>query len=881
MPPDRIYREVYAKLPVPVLIVGPPESGGAIIDANELCLQAVGLQRDELAGMTLAKVFYLESDEKTTVVSSGSREKTIGRVLQEAERTGSVTEETKALLARPVNGGKRENRTEYGLHITPLEPEDGGTGRFLITLLDRSDSNSGNFANTGMSAPARNSNATATDLHKIVNQASNLFYAHDIEGVFIYLSPKTREFFGFSPEESLRNWTEFISDHPANRKAVEYTDRAIATGEVQPTYEVQLRKADGSFMWAQVNEAPLLDNGKVIGISGSLTDITERKHAEERLRETNEKLNIAHKIAKMGYWEHHIESGELYWSDQIYEIFEVDRETYRPDTALLKKTLHPDDLPGFEIKLRQAYRGEIEHDVEYRIVLSDGTVKWMHEKGAFLTDENGRPVWFKGTIQDITDMKLLETELMERIREQQCLFEISLLDDRNLTIDELLQQAVERIPDGFYHADKACALIRWKERVFTSREFEESPLGLSGSSRPIRGERLIVEIYYCGNGTPAEGHSFLKEEDRLLESIIGLLTMKVEKLIQNRELEEQKQFIETTLDNLPIGVAVHTIDEGKNTLMNRRFSWIYGWPPEEIKDVETFFEKVYPNEEYRQMVKMMVMNDISSGDPARMIWNGVEITTRSGERRFVNAKNIPLEEQGLMISTVQNVTDQKRRDDELLASLKEKEILLAEIHHRVKNNLAVVSSLMELQIMNSEQPELNSQLIKAMLRVRSIATIHEQLYSSDSFSKLDLAKNIETLVSKVISIFQQKTSINATFDCEAVDLNINQAIPCTLIVNEVITNIIKHAFPGRNRGKIHIRLSEEKSGVRLEIEDNGAGLPEDFNSMGSKSLGLQLIDLLSKQLHADYRYDTTKEGTRFSLQFIKAEIKGSGGNFVL
>jgi PAS domain S-box-containing protein len=132
-----------------------------------------------------------------------------------------------------------------------------------------------------------------------------------------------------------------------------------------------------------------------------------------------------------------------------------------------------------------------------------------------------------------------------------------------------------------------------------------------------------------------------------------------------KALEERNAFIETILQNLPIGIAVNKIDDGKATAINKRFNEIYGWPDQDLSDVSGFFNNLYPDEAYRNEIMGKVMGDIQSGDPERMVWNNVIITTRTGEKRIVNAKNIPLYDQNLMISTVLDVTKEYQQANEI------------------------------------------------------------------------------------------------------------------------------------------------------------------------------------------------------------------------
>lgn len=204
---------------------------------------------------------------------------------------------------------------------------------------------------------------------------------------------------------------------------------------------------------------------------------------------------------------------------------------------------------------------------------------------------------------------------------------------------------------------------------------------------------------------------------------------------------------------------------------------------------------------------------------------------------------------------------------ELEGSLNEKEILLAEIHHRVKNNLAVISGMLQMQSFKEPNEEIQKKLMDSTLRIKSMANIHEQLYQSHSFSNLSFDEGLKNLVQTILDTMDSGSKINTTFELDPIELNINKAIPCSLIVNEVITNSIKHAFNGQNKGHIYVKLTKEDHEVNLQIKDNGVGFSE--SEVEYTSLGMELISTLSLQLEADHSYQSIKdgEGSVFEIRF--------------
>jgi two-component sensor histidine kinase len=218
------------------------------------------------------------------------------------------------------------------------------------------------------------------------------------------------------------------------------------------------------------------------------------------------------------------------------------------------------------------------------------------------------------------------------------------------------------------------------------------------------------------------------------------------------------------------------------------------------------------------------------------------------------------------------IAERKRAEEQIKASLGEKEVLLKEIHHRVKNNLQVVSSMLQLQSRNIKDKETVEMFQESRNRVRSMALVHERLYQSRDLAMVDFAKYIQSLTSYLCrsygvntNVIQLKTNLHDVF------LGVDTAIPCGLILNELVSNSLKHAFPEGREGEIRIELrSDGNDKFTLMVSDNGIGLLEDLDFRNTESLGLQLVNTLVNQLEGTIELDR-RGGTTFKITF--AEMK--------
>ncbi|MDJ1174655.1 PAS domain S-box protein [Roseofilum capinflatum] len=214
-----------------------------------------------------------------------------------------------------------------------------------------------------------------------------------------------------------------------------------------------------------------------------------------------------------------------------------------------------------------------------------------------------------------------------------------------------------------------------------------------------------------------------------------------------------------------------------------------------------------------------------------------------------------------------DVSDRKQAEAQLKASLAEKEVLLREIHHRVKNNLNIIYSLLDMQSRQVSDPALHSLLLDSQKRLKTMALIHEKLYCSKSLSRIDFAEYIHSLVLSISASYGMRShQIHLDIDADPVQLNIETAIPTGLIINELVTNAFKHAFPGDREGTVWIEFREIDHGqLDLKIVDNGVGLPSEARGHSS-SLGMRLVYILADQLDADLQVQS-ENGTRFHLKF--------------
>lgn len=266
-------------------------------------------------------------------------------------------------------------------------------------------------------------------------------------------------------------------------------------------------------------------------------------------------------------------------------------------------------------------------------------------------------------------------------------------------------------------------------------------------------------------------------------------------------------------------------------------------------------------------------------DGAKLILEmGIDITAQKKADAEVQKLNAELErrvEERTAQLAVAN-RDLFTSEAHLREALHEKETLLKEIHHRVKNNLQIIQSMLNLQVASISDPQVVQLFRESQSRIFSMALIHEKLYQSKQLAKIDLAEYIKSLAANLfLSYGVTESKVKLVVDVDDVNLDAGAVVPCALIINELVSNSLKYAFIGSDRfengmAQIVISLQRDRGGkLRLTVEDNGVGLPEGFTVNTSQSLGLKLVSVLTRQLKGTLQVVSNASGTKFIIVFAE------------
>jgi PAS domain S-box-containing protein len=583
--------------------------------------------------------------------------------------------------------------------------------------------------------------------YNLVQTSQELIWSVDIEGLLTFVNSAAERIYGYEPPEMIgHRFTEFlIPEHKLLQ--IQIFQQLLDKSSIQPTppnydYETVHIRKDGTPVHLRVNSiVNQAENGTILGLTGTATDISDRKRSEEALQKTTDQLWAVLNAVP----------GLISWIGSDLRYIGVNQHL----ATSFKRS--PESFVGEQI-------GFIERETNFTQLLRN---------------------FFDDSVQQTSQE--MDIEINGSVRNY-------------LIVAQKYDQGTAAVSVGIDISDRKRAEAQKTKLITSLQESEHKFRSLYEATSDAVMLLNEQEFFDCNPATLKIFGCTNKQE------FYGKHPSEFSPLFQPSGQDS------ASLSTQKINIAMAT--------GSCRFDWVH-----QRLDGSEF--------------------------PAEVLLNVMEINGK----KFLQA-------------VVRDITERKRDENQIKASLAEKEVLLQEIHHRVKNNLQVISSLLRLQSRYIQDNRVIEMLKESQNRVRSMALVHEQLYQSQDLSNIDFAEYIENLAHNLFQAYEINSPvIKLQTNIAPCKLNIDTAVPCGLIINELVTNSLKYAFSGEIQGKIKIDFSLDNNGVCvLVVSDTGIGFPKDLDYRNARTLGLRLVGSLVRQIRGNITLLATL-GTVFQITF--------------
>ncbi|GAB1544919.1 hypothetical protein NUACC21_75950 [Scytonema sp. NUACC21] len=455
--------------------------------------------------------------------------------------------------------------------------------------------------------------------------------------------------------------------------------------------------------------------------------------------------------------------------------------------------------------------------------------------------------------------------------------------------EERLQLVLEGSGDGFWDWNIATEEVYYSPRYveMLGYEIDEFPQNVDSWKQLIHPDDQsrvmgILEAHFQDSSCPYSFDYRLLTKSREWKWIAdyGKIVVRDEngkplrmtgthKDISDRKLAQQQLELQAVITrNMPGGICLIRVTDWVIVYANPKFEKIFGYDAGELNGKPVSVVNYEDDQVSALETTKQIIHKIETyGEATYEVRNVKKDGTQFWCRATCSIFDHP--EYGTVYVAVQHdITEQKQAEELIKNSLKEKEVLLKEIHHRVKNNLQIITSLLQMQSRRTQEPQALEVLRDSKNRIASIALVHEKLYRSEDLANIDFGQYIPGLIRHLFDTYKvSPNTITLNTNVEAILLAIDTAIPCGLIVNELVSNSFKYAFPANRQGEIYVEfLANSDNTLTLIVRDNGIGIPEEFDIKNTPSLGLTLVYGLVEQLEGIIELERN-QGTQFKITF--------------
>jgi PAS domain S-box-containing protein len=697
------------------------------------------------------------------------------------------------------------------------------------------------------------------------------------EGELLYQSPSIERITGYPAEE-------FIADHPGLfYRIVHPEDKAEffkaflddANASERPCQVFRIVDRRGEVRWLEtVSRKVYGPSGEYWGIRGSSRDITERKVAEEALKTEKERLRNVLIGTKAGTWEWNVQTGEFLFDEESaallgYSLPELGLDRLEAWMGLK----HPDDRKTAEELLMGHVRGESElYSAESRMRRKDGDWAWIHSRGKVIEwSEDGRPLRMFGTHVDVSTRKRAEEELREsefRLSRAEGVASIGnwtyFLDSRSFELSKGMRSIfgveaeapslddIRNIDLPEYHAMLDAAISDLIEK------------GLPYD--------VEFKIHRLADGAIADIRSIadFDRANRVMYGVVQDITRQKRSEAVLRESEERNKLIAEMASDYVFKFAISAGGGSEIVFVGDSLYKRTGLDPAAETSIESWIRLIHPEDRAKalELKDRLVERPLKAELECRM-------TSRSDRLVWISIIVKSERDEGLgrvvsVIGAVKDISERKFAEEQVKSLLADKELLLKEVHHRIKNNIGTMMSLLSMQSSSTEDPRVAKALGDAENRLRSMSILYDKIYRSANLRRMSIKDYLPRLVEEIVKVFPNREAVRVEARVDDFPLGIKELSVLGIVVNEIVTNAMKYAFIGREAGMISVSASRAGGRAAIEIGDDGIGIPASVDLDKPQAFGLMLIGNLIKQLDGAMRIEVG-EGTRFLFEFDAGE----------
>ncbi|MDN7023884.1 PAS domain S-box protein [Methanoculleus sp. FWC-SCC1] len=721
---------------------------------------------------------------------------------------------------------------------------------------------------------------------------------YDLDSRIVECNPMLQEVLGYTREELIGlHFGE--ATHPDDTEPEMVLYRDLVGGRLD-RYQVDKRniRKDGGAIWVRKTVSLVRDAAGAPQFAiGMVEDVTERTRAEWALRESEDRYRTLFENVADAVFIHDLGGRFLEVNDAAINRLGCSRD------ELLGMSIQDIDSPEYasEVPARIRELKENGHAIfESAHVRADGSV--------FPIELSSRIIHFQGmpavlsVARDISVRKAAE----EKIRIQRDFgLHLAAVSSRDDAMALCLKTAIQvlGVDSGMiYRKDEGTGMYLLVTNVNLSEEYLQMVSDLPGECEcaqrfenrtPIYGTSLdvspsmldvtlregirsfallpilsrndVVGGCFIASHTLDEVPQSVRDD---LETMVAQMGNALHRILAEEDLRKSEERFRLLAENArDLIYRIDFVPERRFTYVSPAATAVTGYSPEEhYADPDLGWKMVHTDD--RHLLTALADGRLSWDEPLALRW-----VKKDGSVIWTEQQNVPIyDDAGRLVALegiARDISELKRYSEQLERSLREKEILLKEVHHRVKNNMQVISSLMSLQAYATGDDEIVDALRESEMRVKSMALVHETLYQSADFARIYAAEYVRMLVGELVASYTLSADIDLQVDVEDLSLELDAAIPCGLIINELVSNALKHAFRGRKKGTLEVGMHRIVDGrIVLSVRDDGVGLPEDLDPLAprSESLGLELVTILSRQLGGTLTCER-KAGTSFEIAF--------------